>query len=88
MAPPRPLMLPKIGRGEDRKVDMREIFNAILYLQHTGCQWDYLPHDFGSLDASLSHFGGERRELPAVLTVFPAAERIAINVSGQITGLF
>ena len=41
-----PLIPPKIGREEDRKVDMREVFNAILFLQRTGCQWNYLPHDF------------------------------------------
>jgi transposase len=24
---------------------MREIINAILYLERSGCQWDMLPHD-------------------------------------------
>ena len=41
-----PLIPPKIGRGENRKVNLREVFNAILYLVRTGCQWNYLPHDF------------------------------------------
>ena len=31
--------------GRPRKVDMREIINTILYLNHTGCQWNMLPHD-------------------------------------------
>lgn len=26
--------------------DLRQIVNAILYLNRTGCQWAYLPHDF------------------------------------------
>jgi transposase len=26
--------------------DLREIFNAILYLNRTGIPWRYLPHDF------------------------------------------
>jgi putative transposase len=26
-------------------VDRREVLNAILYLNRTGCQWDMLPHD-------------------------------------------
>ena len=26
-------------------VDLREVINAILYQQRTGCQWDMLPHD-------------------------------------------
>jgi putative transposase len=41
-----PLIPPKIGKGEDRKVDLREVVNGILYVLRTGCQWDYLPHDF------------------------------------------
>ncbi|WP_416071018.1 transposase [Streptomyces sp. ME08-AFT2] len=24
---------------------MREIVNAILYQNRTGCQWEFLPHD-------------------------------------------
>ena len=26
--------------------DLREIVNAILYVNRTGCAWAYLPHDF------------------------------------------
>jgi transposase len=29
------------------KVDLREMVNACLYLQKTGCPWRYLPKDFG-----------------------------------------
>ena len=25
--------------------DLREVVNAILYQNRTGCQWAYLPHD-------------------------------------------
>ena len=28
-------------------VDLREMVNACLYLQKTGCGWRYLPTDFG-----------------------------------------
>lgn len=28
-------------------VDLREMVNACLYLQKTGCQWRFLPKDFG-----------------------------------------
>ena len=31
--------------GRPRKVDLREVINAIQYQARTGCQWDYLPHD-------------------------------------------
>lgn len=33
-------------RGRPREVDLREVLNAIFYLNKTGCQWRYLPKDF------------------------------------------
>jgi putative transposase len=32
--------------GRPRSVDMREVINAIFYVDRTGCQWRALPHDF------------------------------------------
>ncbi len=32
--------------GRPVEVDYREIWNAIFYINRTGCQWRYLPHDF------------------------------------------
>jgi transposase len=32
--------------GEPAHTDLREVFNAILYLNRTGIAWKYLPHDF------------------------------------------
>ena len=32
--------------GRNRKYDLREVVNAILYLVKTGCQWRMLPGDF------------------------------------------
>jgi putative transposase len=34
--------------GRPRKADLREILNAIFYLNKTGCPWRYLPTDFPS----------------------------------------
>lgn len=34
--------------GRPRKVSLREILNAIFYINKTGCQWRYLPKDFPS----------------------------------------
>ena len=39
------LPAPKPG-GRPREVDMRQLINAILYLNRTGCQWRALPHEF------------------------------------------
>ncbi len=35
--------VPTVGRP--RINDMREVLNAILYLNRSGCQWDMLPHE-------------------------------------------
>ena len=40
----RPL-IPVSPLGRPRTVDMREVLNTIFYQNHTGCQWDMLPHD-------------------------------------------
>lgn len=34
------------GPGRPTTVDLREIINALLYMNRTGCQWRYVPHDF------------------------------------------
>ena len=39
-------LIPVNSLGRPRTVDMREILNAILYVNRSGCQWDMLPHDF------------------------------------------
>jgi putative transposase len=31
--------------GRHRGVSMREVVNAMLYINRSGCQWDMLPHD-------------------------------------------
>jgi putative transposase len=40
-----PLIPPSKPGGRPRKVDMREVLNALLYQARTGCQWELLPHD-------------------------------------------
>jgi len=37
---------PEHPRGRKRKYPLREIFNALLYLDRTGCSWRLLPQDF------------------------------------------
>jgi transposase len=39
-------MPPRQRRGRPRKVDLREVVQAILYVLSTGCQWRALPRDF------------------------------------------
>ena len=40
-----PLMPPAKRGGRPRKVDVREVLNAIFYVLSTGCQWNALPSD-------------------------------------------
>jgi putative transposase len=37
---------PSPGPGRTRRVDIREVITALLYLSRSGCQWRMLPHDF------------------------------------------
>ena len=41
-----PLIPPAKPGGRPRTVDMREVLNAMCYVDRTGCQWRALPHDF------------------------------------------
>jgi putative transposase len=41
-----PLVAQTSGPGRKRKVNIREVVNAIFYLTYTGCQWRMLPKEF------------------------------------------
>ncbi len=43
-----PLLLSSRKRTHPRKVDVYEVFCALLYILKSGCQWDMLPSDFPS----------------------------------------
>ena len=40
-----PLIPPAKRGGRKREVNMREVFNGIMYVLSTGCQWRYIPKD-------------------------------------------
>ena len=74
-----PLIPPKIGRGENRTVNLREVFNAILYFLRTGCQWDYLPHDFPPKGTVYYYFDKWKQDgtLDIMLTTLHQKVRVA-----------
>jgi putative transposase len=49
-------LIPVYTVGRPRINDMREILNAILYLNRSGCQWDMLPHDLPAKSTVYNHF--------------------------------
>jgi putative transposase len=49
-------LIPVNTTGRPREVDMREVLNAIFYLNRSGCQWDMLPHDLPAKSTVFDHF--------------------------------
>lgn len=55
-----PLIPPPPSKGRPRTIEMREVVNAILYLNRSGCQWDMLPHDLPSKSSVYDYFAAWR----------------------------
>jgi putative transposase len=53
---------PTDGLGRPREVDLREVVNAILYLNRSGCQWDMLPHDLPPKSTVYDYFAQWRQD--------------------------
>ena len=51
-----PLIPKALPGGHPRTSDMREVLNAILYVDRTGCQWRALPHEFPPWSTVWSYF--------------------------------
>jgi putative transposase len=49
-------LIPVNAVGRPRTVDMREVLNAIFYLNRSGCPWDMLPHDLPAKSTVYDHF--------------------------------
>lgn len=50
-------LMPAVRRiGRPRTTDLREVFNAILYIATTGCQWRMLPNDFPPVSTVRRYF--------------------------------
>jgi putative transposase len=48
--------------GRPRSVDLREVVNAMLYLNRSGCQWDMLPHDLPPKSSVYEYFAAWRAD--------------------------
>jgi transposase len=67
-----PLIPPARRGGRQRSVNIREVFNGVLYILSTGCQWRAIPKDFPPR-STLFHYlagweaDGTLRRIQAVL---------------------
>ncbi len=52
----RPLLESIRKKTHPRILDTYDIFNAVLYILKTGCQWSALPHDFPKYKTVHSYF--------------------------------
>lgn len=67
----RGVLLDPSKRGPKHGGDLRKVVDALLYITHTGCQWRYLPTDFGDWTRVWGQF--RRWSLNGTLTRFLAA---------------
>ena len=49
-------LIPSSSVGRPREVAMREVLNAIVYQDRSGCQWDMLPHDLPPKSTVFDYF--------------------------------
>ena len=57
-----PLMPPRKATGRPRTTGLRDVFDAILYMATTGCQWRMLPNDFPPVSTVRGYFYAWRND--------------------------
>jgi len=50
------LIPPAVAKTGCDPTDLREVFNTIRYQNHTGCQWDMLPHDLSAKSTAYDYY--------------------------------
>ncbi|MEU0222237.1 transposase, partial [Streptomyces sp. NPDC006265] len=48
--------------GQPAKVELRDVFNALLYVNRTGIPWKYLPHVFPNYGTVYAYYAAWRDE--------------------------
>jgi putative transposase len=73
--------------GRPRTTDMREVVNALLYQNHTGCQGDMLPHDLPPKSTVYDYFAAWRDDgtWQVMLDVLREGYRAGHAPSGEAT---
>ena len=52
----RPMVPPNTGRGRRQTLSLKDIIDAIFYINANGCKWADLPHDFPSYTSVSYHY--------------------------------
>jgi transposase len=66
----RPILESSRKRTKPRTVDLYDVFNAVLYVLKTGCQWRALPHEYPKWRTAHSYFqkwSEEEKGKPSIL---------------------
>jgi len=76
-----PLLLISSKRGPKHGDDLRHVVDAMLYISHTGCQWRFLPEEFGPWTRVWSQFRrwSKNGTWSRVLTALHASSRTALG---------
>jgi len=57
-----PLIPPAKHGGAPRTVDLRLVFNTILYVNKTGCQWAMIPTDLAKRSTTFDYFSAWKKD--------------------------
>ncbi|MFB7620900.1 transposase, partial [Kitasatospora sp. NPDC056181] len=74
--------------GRPAQVELRDVFNAILYINRTGIPWKYLPHDFPNHGTVYAYYAAWRDEginVPLTSQGADAAKKIVGRKRGILT---
>jgi len=80
-----PLLPPAKPGGRPRKVDPREVVNTLLYLDRTGRQWDYLPHDLPPKSTVWDYFARWQGDGTWEKLLTAARERVRVEAGREPT---
>ena len=73
--------------GRNREVNLREVVNAIFFINRAGCQWDMLPHDFPNFKTVNWYYNEWRRSglWEAIMNALRDAVRQAADRNETLT---
>src|SRR5262249_53885639 len=75
-------LIPVHTVGRPRINDMREVVNALFYLNRSGCQWDMLPHDLPTKSTVYNHLAQWRHDATGQ-TILDALRRRVRGAAGK-----